>query len=195
MRIPWLVAAVLSVGCLGSNGGQLVRPDELAPVSLGPPEGCGDLSGTYRVQPSLSRRSVEPASGEPLDGPRRPARPLALFFAGLDRPEAFERATVVGPSSDRRLRITFVGTDVERREILLEEGLDYRCDHGAVRFERGRRVLGREQAIIRLFRGDSGALVEETAIQGPALWFLMVPLGADSWQGEWSSYPRLEDAP
>jgi hypothetical protein len=167
----------------------------MARVANGPAEGCPDLSGTYQVQPSANWLSTALRPEGPQRGPLAPSRPLTLFFPGVDRPETFERATVAGPASSRRLGFTFEGTNVEPRRVLLEEGVDYHCDHGAVLFDRGPRVVSRDGATIQLYRGYAGALIEQTAIEEPGLWLLVLPLMAYKWDVEWNRYSPVGAAP
>jgi hypothetical protein len=115
-------------------------------------------------------------------------RPFTLFFPGVDQALAFGHVAVIGPNSSRRLRFTFEGTNIEPREILLEEGVDYRCDHGTVRFKRGPRVASSDEAAIELYRGAGATLIEQTTIEEPGIWLLVVPLWAFKWSGEWNRY-------
>jgi hypothetical protein len=195
MRLTWLLLVALAAGCLGPIGGYAVRPDEMARAANEPTEGCPDLSGTYQVRPSANWLSTAPRPEGSQRGPLAPSRPLTLFFLAIDRPETFERATLVGPASSRRLSFTFEGNSIEPRQVLLEEGVDYQCDHGAVLLERGPRVVSRDRANIQLYRGHAGALVEQTAIEEPGVWFLILPLWAFKWDVEWNRYSPVGAAP
>ncbi len=183
------LAAVGAVGCYGPIGGRLVTPSDFEPEDSGQGRTCPDLAGVYLAQ------SGALAAATWLEGyPVVPvmSRHLSQFFTGLEGAETLGRVAI-HPSSGQ-LTLEFQGETGDTRRLVLREGSDFRCDAGRYRLLGSARVKHRDGATVHLYRGPGGALVEETLIDSPTGWLLLLPVLTGKQDGEWSSYPAVAEA-
>ena len=183
------LAAVGTAGCYGGIGGRLATPSGFEREDGGLGRTCPDIAGVHQA------RSSALAAGTWLDGfpvHAVESRHLSQFFTGLEGAEALGRVAV--HPAPGQLALEFTGDAGDTRRLLLQEGVDFRCDAGRYRLLASARVRHRHGATIHLYRGPGGALVEETLIDSPMGWLLLLPVLAGKQDGEWSSYPAVAEA-
>jgi hypothetical protein len=177
-------------GCYGPIGGRLATPTGFERQDGGRDRTCPDIAGVHLA------RSGSLAAGTWLEGMPVFAvgsRHLSQFFTGLDGAEALGRV-VIHPAPGQ-LVLEFQGDAGDSRRLVLQEGVDFRCDGGRYRLLASTRVKHRDGATVHLYRGPGGALVEETLIDSPMGWLLVLPVLTGKQDGEWSSYPAVVEAP
>jgi hypothetical protein len=184
------LAAVGTAGCYGAIGGRLATPAGFERDDGGRGRTCPEIAGVHEAQSNAL------AAGTWLEGFPVSAvgsRHLSQFFTGLEGAEALGRVAV--QPAPGQLTLEFQGDTGETRRLVLEEGVDFRCDAGRYRLLASVRVRHRHGATIHLYRGPGGTLVEETLIDSPMGWLLLLPVLAGKQDGEWSSYPAVAEAP
>jgi hypothetical protein len=183
------LAAVGVIGCYGPIGGRLVTPSGFELEDGGRGRTCPDLAGVYLAQ-SGALAAATWLEGSPVAPVQ--SRHLSQFFTGLEGAETLGRVAI-RPSSGQ-LTLEFQGDAGDTRRLVLQEGSDFRCDAGRYRLLGSARVKHRDGATVHLYRGPGGALVEETLIDSPTGWLLLLPVLTGKQDGEWSSYPAVAEA-